>query len=100
MRCQVCEWRGDGGRLPRKILIPHDGPSKYQLRKAGQLFFVRIECARVPSERLISGIMTALKINSMSCGSRHVLIEMETRPTEEQVNTVRRLRGIRKVEAI
>ncbi len=99
--CEICGWTGDGAKLPRKIPM-HDGregPSKRALKLAGRLFFVRIECARQPSDRLIDGIMKTLHLTGLSI-SKRIVVELPARPDDAQVEALRKLRGVRKVEVV
>ena len=93
VRCDLCGWTADGATLPRKWMDGDDVPwTKRERKQAGTLFFLWIDA----TEDALGEAMKRLGQTSW-CVAPRVLVELETRPTEEMLARLRDLPGVTRV---
>ena len=93
VRCDLCGWAADGAELPSEW-PDEDAPpwTKRERKNAGRLFFVWIDA----TEDALDEAMKRLGQTSWSVAPR-VLVELESRPTEETLARLRELPGVTRV---
>ena len=94
MTCTICGWEGDGREIGRKWPIDDNGPSKRELRLAGRLHFVRAWFEPSKQDEALSKVMRILKLTSAGCRGSLMIVELESRPTEEQMQAVSAVAGV------
>lgn len=96
--CDLCGWKADFSQLPRKIpCTGEDDPpwTKRERKAAGKLFFLWVTMD--PKKDPTFDIMDLLGLTSMSSGGgRDTLLELETKPTPEQMEKLAALKGVKK----
>ena len=94
--CDLCGWKCDLREQPRKIPCDDDTPwTKRERKAAGQLFFLWVTMD--PKKDPTFEVMDALGLTSMSSGGgEDTLIELESKPTEEQLEKLKAVKGVKK----
>ncbi len=93
VKCDLCGWTADAAELSRKWMDDDGSPwDKRERKQAGKLFFLWIDA----EEDALTQAMRLLGQTSWSVAPR-VLIELESLPTEETLERLRKIRGVTRV---
>ncbi len=96
--CDLCGWKADLSDQPRKWMDDDGLPwTKRERKKAGTLFFLWVTLDPAVDEAVFD-VMKELGLDGMSSGGgADSLIELETKPTPEQLKRLSALKGVSKV---
>jgi hypothetical protein len=93
--CRLCAWSGDLSGAPRKILDPEaydDAARREAEREAGRLWFLVID---VDTDDALFEALELLGASGASGQGNRNRIELKARPSEETLEALRRLPGLR-----
>lgn len=96
--CDLCGWKADLVEQPRKIPCDDEEPwTKRERKNAGKLFFLWIRFDPKIDDAVF-GAMEVLGLDSMSSGGGDdSLVELEKKPTDEQMERLLKVKGVKKV---
>ena len=98
LTCTFCGWKGELATQPRVWLTQEsikEIARESAQKKAGKLFFVRIQVA---SDDVCMQVMMILNASSCMNKQGSLLIRVERRPSTKTLNELRKIKGIKKVE--
>ena len=106
-QCVLCGWQGDISCRPRKWLTQESNDSYSELfkrKKEGKLFYVKVYIDESLEGTDEDPTFTVLgKMKTGGCSSvgegkdRHLLFEVEARPSDELIDNVKKIKGIRHI---
>jgi len=96
VRCDLCGWTADLRDLPRKWMEEDDIPwTKRQRKREGTLFFLWLHFDPEKGDAVFE-VMGILGLNGMT-SSAESLVELEAKPSDEQLRRIAAVDGVRKV---
>lgn len=104
-QCGYCGWKGDVSKSMRAWLTPEMSrkwSERMERLRAGTLVLVRIRVDPKADMTLSMDIMMVLGLDSMShdVGTDMIVVELERRPSDAQVDRLRSLAGVLGVEVV
>ena len=97
--CDLCGWTADRADLPSEWLEEEPPRTKRARKAAGTLFFLWIDVN--PSVKdVVFDIMKVLRLSGMSCGGPRLLVELESKPSEEVLARLAHVKGVTGVRLV
>jgi hypothetical protein len=94
--CDLCGWKADLRDQPRKRMGDDGVPwTKRARKKAGTLHFLWLDLDLAKGDA-VSSVMEILGLDGMS-SSAESLVELEARPTEDQLRRIAAVDGVTRV---
>lgn len=98
VRCDLCGWTADGAELGSKWMDDEVPWTKRERKEQGKLFFLWIDLDRDEPD-CVESIMHLLKLDGMTSSAK-TLLELERKPSEETLASLRGVRGVSRVSLV